>query len=56
MEICCLISSGFVTFLGTSNEETREKVVQIWRSICHQRSNQFNLISFLASETEQVKN
>lgn len=54
MEIRCLISSGFVTFLGTSNEETREKIIQMWRLSYNQGFNQFNIINFLVSETEQV--
>lgn len=50
----CLISAAFVTFLGYVDETQRKNTMNLWSSFCNIDEN-FDIVSFLASETEQVK-
>lgn len=45
--------SAFITFLGGATEEVRAQTMDQWRSVC-QLPDGFDLLAFLASETEQL--
>lgn len=49
----CLISAAFVTFLGYCDETQRKNIMNLWLKICNIEEN-FDIVSFLSSETEQV--
>lgn len=53
MEKCCLVAAAFITFLGLATEDVREKIMREWLELCHLPNN-FNVVQFLASETDQL--
>ena len=53
MERCCLISAAFVTFLGLSTEDERERIIAQWIQEAHLPTD-FEIIKFLSTETEQL--
>uniref|UniRef100_A0A914XX81 Cytoplasmic dynein 2 heavy chain 1 n=1 Tax=Panagrolaimus superbus TaxID=310955 RepID=A0A914XX81_9BILA len=53
MERCCLISAAFVTFLGLSSEDERERIISKWIKEANLPSD-FDVVKFLTTETEQL--
>uniref|UniRef100_A0A914HVR0 Cytoplasmic dynein 2 heavy chain 1 n=1 Tax=Globodera rostochiensis TaxID=31243 RepID=A0A914HVR0_GLORO len=54
VENCCLIGAAFITFLGGASEEMRAQTMGHWRGVC-QLPAEFDLLNFLASETDQLR-